>query len=67
MGNAPIIHLFLNAPLNMSKQLKGRTENLGKGREEDGNIVLTKKFVRVFLYNVMENPEQTFCEPNRKG
>lgn len=36
MGNAPIIHLFLNAPLNMSKQLKGRTENLGKGREEDG-------------------------------
>ena len=36
MGNAPIIHLFLNAPLNMSKQLKGRTENLVKGRVEDG-------------------------------
>lgn len=36
MGNAPIIHSFFNAPLNMSKQLKGRTEILGKGREEDG-------------------------------
>ena len=35
--------------------------------EEDGNIALTKKFIRVFLYNIMENREQTFCEPNRKG
>ena len=38
MGNAPIIHSFFNAPLNMSKQLKGRTEILGKGREEDGDL-----------------------------
>ena len=36
MDNAPIIHLFLNALLNMSKELKGRAENFGKGREEDG-------------------------------